>query len=78
MSEIIDFFSKLPLVVANLCNLRLFADKSVYGCDRSTNPVLLKIDIDVHVRYTKIRDEVRFGKKKNGSSCVRWLYKMVT
>ena len=63
----------------------------VYGCDRSTNPIWLKIDI--HVRYTKIRDEIRVWKKNPeklllqltailyktiGSGCVRLLYKMVT
>ena len=44
------FFSKSLLVVANLCNLHFFANKFVCTAltDRSTTPILLKIDI--HVR----------------------------
>ena len=47
-------FSKFELQVANLCNLRVFANKFVCTVltDRSTDPVLLKIDI--HVRFTKM------------------------
>ena len=45
-------FSKFVLQVANLCNLQFFANKFVCTVltDRSTKPILLKID--VHVRLT--------------------------
>ena len=54
MSQTIDF-SKVLLVVANLCNLQFFANKFVYTVltDRSTNPILLKIDM--HVRFQMMR-----------------------
>ena len=44
-------FSKLLLVVANLYNLRFFANRlcARFSSDLRTNPILLKIDI--HVRY---------------------------
>ena len=48
------FFSKLILVVANLCNLRYCANKFVCMIltDLYTNSILLKIDI--HVRFMKM------------------------
>ena len=43
--------SKFELQVANLCNLRLFANSfCVHGFHSSTDPILLKIDL--HVRCT--------------------------
>ena len=45
-----DQFPKFEWQVANLCNLRLFANKLV--CTVLTDLILLKIDI--HVRFTMI------------------------
>ena len=47
MFEIVDF-GKLLFVVANLCNLPFFCEKTCkHGHDLCFNPILLKIDIHV-------------------------------